>query len=551
MSDKPIVTRFAPSPTGALHVGGARTALFSWAFARKHQGRFIIRIEDTDQKRSSPEATRGILRDLHWLGLNWDEGPNTEADDPYAADGQMGEHGPYFQSQRLDIYNEQVEKLLAGGQAYVPDGEPDIVRFRMDRDIAFEDAVFGKVEVKEADLEDFVIRKSDGFPTFHLAVVVDDALMQVTHVVRGQEHMSNTPKHAALYDALGYDRPVWVHLPSIMNPDGSKMSKRDKAKAARQAAEDHIAAKGLSQTQLVDELFSYQQEIRHLVGPPARKMGRNEFTAFMAKDNWDGEIAELIASMLKLHLPEINVADFRGSGYLPEVLLNYLALLGWSPGDDIERFDLGFLVEGFSFERVGKSNSKFDREKLFRFNGDTIKAMTPAEFEDRLGKYFADGFFLGKTAYRKQFSDPAWRRSFAAAYHERSRTLREPFELGRFFVVGDDDPSLTPDFGNKGIRKAVLKGEPNGIAVLERFLPELEAFPEEGFGAAVHDRMKAFCEEEGIGNMGKLAQPLRVAVSGGTVTPPIDVTLDLLGKASTVARVKRFLSIAPREQQAT
>ena len=232
MTTKPIVTRFAPSPTGALHVGGARTALFAWAYARQHDtiggGKFIIRIEDTDQKRSSPESTRSILRDLLWLGLNWDEGPNPAADDPYA--DQLGTNGPYFQSQRLDIYSKYINQLIEAGLAYEDDGA---IRFRMDKDIAFSDEVFGELKFASADLEDFVIRKADGFPTFHMAVVIDDALMGVTHVIRGQEHLSNTSKHVALIDALGFTRPTYVHLSSIMNPDGSKMSKRDKAKVAR------------------------------------------------------------------------------------------------------------------------------------------------------------------------------------------------------------------------------------------------------------------------------------------------------------------------------
>jgi len=249
MPDQPVVTRFAPSPTGLLHIGGARTALFSWAYARGRGGKFLLRLEDTDQRRSSDAAARSILADLQWLGLNWDEGPDpsidwadsTETRSP--KDHQVGEHGPYFQSQRLDIYNAHIQKLLNAGLAYEDDGA---VRFRMDKPIAFRDEVYGDIKVEQADLEDFVIRKADGFPTFHLAVVVDDVEMKVTHIIRGQEHLSNTAKHAALCDALGVPRPVWVHTPSIMNPDGSKMSKRDKAKVARAAAKQKLSNEDLS-----------------------------------------------------------------------------------------------------------------------------------------------------------------------------------------------------------------------------------------------------------------------------------------------------------------
>ncbi|MFK7790060.1 MAG: glutamate--tRNA ligase, partial [Phycisphaeraceae bacterium] len=240
-TNRPVVTRFAPSPTGALHIGGARTALFAWAYARGHDGKFILRIEDTDKKRSSPESTRGIIRDMKWLGLTWDEGPSPdEAADPYTT--QLGDNGPYFQSQRAEqgLYDHYIQLLLDAGEAYEEDGA---VRLKMGShrgDIAFDDAVYGHIEVKADDLEDFVIRKGeDGgkLPTFHFAVVCDDALMGVTHVIRGQEHLSNTTKHAAIYDALAqltndavtWQRPTWVHTPSIMNPGGSKMSKRDKA----------------------------------------------------------------------------------------------------------------------------------------------------------------------------------------------------------------------------------------------------------------------------------------------------------------------------------
>ncbi len=199
MSDGTIVTRFAPSPTGSLHVGGARTALFNWAYARGRGGKFILRIEDTDQRRSTAESTRGILRDLAWLGLDWDAGPDPSAEDPIASSPQS------FQSQRLELYNAAITKLLEADKAYEDDGA---VRFRMPKqDITVQDEVLGSVTVKAGEIDDFVIRKGDGFPTYHLAVVVDDADMGVTHVIRGQEHLNNATKHAALQDALGLPRP--------------------------------------------------------------------------------------------------------------------------------------------------------------------------------------------------------------------------------------------------------------------------------------------------------------------------------------------------------
>ena len=274
---KPPVTRFAPSPTGMLHIGGARTALFSWAYARGRGGKFLLRIEDTDQARSTPEATRRIVEDLAWLGLDWDEGPDADAvaagGDPY--ENTIGDHGPYFQSQRLPTYADAVATLLESGRAYrcyktpeqltaerdaaraagkpykydrgestslsdaqiaeyEAEGRPFVIRFRVpDEDVVVHDEVLGDVVTAAAELEDFVIQKSDDFPTFHLAVVCDDEAMNVTHVIRGQEHLNNTPRHVALQDALGFRRPTYAHIPLIFNADGSKMSKRDKAKAAR------------------------------------------------------------------------------------------------------------------------------------------------------------------------------------------------------------------------------------------------------------------------------------------------------------------------------
>jgi glutamyl-tRNA synthetase len=502
-----IVTRFAPSPTGALHVGGARTALFAWAFARGRGGRFLLRIEDTDRARSSAESTLGLLRDLEWLGIDWDEGPRTDATDPHAADGQAGAHGPYFQSQRLPLYREHVDRLLAAGRAYEDEGA---VRFRMGEDVAFEDAVFGRIEVEGKELEDFVVLKSDGFPTYHLAVVVDDALMEVTHVLRGQEHLYNTPKHVALQDALGLPRPVYAHMPSIMNRDGSKMSKRDKAKVARKAAEDA----GLDGVRGVDDAA---------------------FRAFLAKESDDVAVARAIAARLDLELPEIEVADFRRSGYLPETLCNYLSLLGWSPGNDVERFDRAFLVEHFDLERIGRSNAKFDRDKLFRFDADDLAAMPPEAF-CVLWRAHCERF---EPAYVERLDDDGFRQ-LAAAYQPRSRTLQEPCRLARFFILDDDQIVYDP----KAIQKWLEKGDGQGFGVL-RALRERVADLDDFSAAAIDALVAAYAEAEGLG-MGKVAQPLRVAVSGTAVSPGIGETLSILGKASVLARIDRCLTVGVR-----
>lgn len=534
-SDRPVVTRFAPSPTGALHIGGARTALFAWAYARKHNGKFILRIEDTDLKRSSPESTKGIIRDLMWLGLNWDEGPKgpcmksgcgcgkgpDEDFDPYGR--QIGDAGPYFQSQRAEqgIYDTYVDLLLQAGEAYEDGGA---VRLKMGAhrgDIAFDDAVYGHIEFPAADLEDFVIRKGeDGgrLPTFHFAVVIDDALMGVTHVIRGQEHLTNTSKHAAIYDALAkitgdaqtWARPVWVHTPSIMNPGGSKMSKRDKAKAARKYAINN--------------------------GVEVVKAGFFErWDSFKAGDNNDNDIAEFIAGQCGLDLPEIDVNDFRKSGYLPGVALNYVALLGWNPGGDVERFDLDYLTDHFSLDRIGKSNSTFDREKLFRFSADTMVELPPEEFQSLL-KTHLDAYH---PEYKAITADDAIFARFCEAYQPRTRTLSEPAALAQFLIVEDSD--IAYNFSPKPIRKAMTGNENQGLKLLAELRDAFAALPEDGFGSAAHDLMNTLAEQSGI-NMGKYAQPVRVAVSGGVVTPPLDLALDLLGKEKTLTRIENCLN---------
>ncbi len=502
-----VVTRFAPSPTGNLHIGGARTALFAWAFARKHSGQLILRLEDTDLARSTPQSTRGIIRDLTWLGLDWDQGPNPKSldgGDPYDRSSQLGEHGPYFQSQRHadGIYDKLVQKLLDEGKAYEED---DAVRFRMDRDIAFDDVVYGHIEVKAADLEDFIIRKGEKggkLPTFHFAVTVDDALMGVTHVIRGQEHLTNTSKHAALCDALGFDRPQWVHLPSIMNADGSKMSKRDKAKAARKAAIDA----GLE---------------------PADAAMK----AFLNKESDDTKVAEAIAQQLHLTLPEIEVADFKRSGYLQGVVLNYIALLGWNPGDGTERFGLDFLVEHFDLKRIGKKNSQFDRVKLAKFNAEVLAEMEPAKFKSLLKEHFT----TYRPDYLEKLGDSGFE-LFATAYQARSQTLDTPAELGRFFVCSDDEI----EYNDKAVKKNLTKNDGEGLNVLKQFR-EVLAKCDDWTADSLHDLIESFTAEKELKNMGSVAQPLRVAMTGNAVSPEIGPTLELLGKQTVLNRIDRCI----------
>jgi glutamyl/glutaminyl-tRNA synthetase len=550
-----VRTRFAPSPSGHLHVGGARTALFNWAFARHHGGTFILRIEDTDQKRSSGAASVGFLKDLKWLGIEWDEGPTL-------GDVGGGSFGPYFQSERLAIYTEHAERLIREGKAYrafetpveldaardaartagksyryerptldlatiekyVSEGRPHVVRFRLPDSVAsglrFHDEVLGEITIESELLDDFVIIKADGYPTYHFAVVVDDALMQVSHVIRAQEHLNNTFKHVLLQEALGFDRPKYAHVSIIFNPDGSKMSKRDKDKALRAAVKQ-----------------------RSLAAPPTA-LGAT--TAAIDDERWawwlankdrqlELEEAESLAVALEMQLPEINVDDFRKAGYLPEVLVNYLALLGWNPGGDQEKFDRDFLIEHFSLDRIIKSPAKFDRAKLLAFNLDALQAMPPEAFAERLREHGAEFHpeFLGRfPAAGERFA------LFARCNQSRSKTLEDPFRSCRFMIVPDEQIVYED---SKATRKALDGGEPSGLALLEQVLPVLEAQRDWSL-AELEATVKQFADAHAGGNLGKIAQPLRVAVSGGTVSPGIVETLLLLGREHVLNRIRRCVA---------
>ena len=539
-----VRTRFAPSPTGHLHVGGARTAIYCWAYARGRDGTFILRIEDTDQKRSSDKATFGFFEDLNWLGIDWDEGPEFNS-----CGG--GEVGSYLQSQRLELYKEQLQKLLDQGLAYyafeTPEelnekrkqaraekrayrydraaldlteeqvqanlerGMPHVIRFRVPDDaiLSFKDEVIGEVEIARSELDDFVIFKADGYPTYHFAVVVDDALMGVTDVIRGQEHLNNTYKHIVLQDALGFDRPKYAHLSLIFNPDGSKMSKRDKDKALRTFVKEN-----------------------QIDSPPNGCIEQDVWEHWLSsKDNQlQTDEASVLAHSLGISLPEINVDDFKAAGYLPEVLLNYLCLLGWSPGDDIEQFDSSFLIEKFSLDRIVKSPAKFDRAKLLAFNLDAMQRLASDAFEERLLEWCKE--------YAPEFAALGERFPlFAKANHERSKTFRDAIDTSKFLVKPDE--TLTWE-ETKPVKKALLKGELTGLSLLPEVASRLKELSDWNHESI--DGCMANCAEElAEGKLGKVAQPVRIAVAGSPVSPPIGDTLVLLGKESTLTRIERCM----------
>lgn len=554
----PPVTRFAPSPSGHLHVGGARTALFCWAFAKGRGGKFLIRIEDTDQKRSSDAASVGFLKDLEWLGIRWDEGPEYTAPDGTVVGG--GPNGSYFQSERLAIYARYTEKLLSEGKAYeawdsqdeleamrkeaaarkeafryrfrgeitpdqragyIAEGRVPVVRFRSPQvPVTINDEVLGDATLPAGEVDDFVIRKKDGFPTYHFAVVVDDELMGVTHVLRAQEHFTNTAKHILLQDALGFRRPTYGHLSIIKNPDDSKMSKRDKDKVLRKAVKE-----------------------KALSAPPAGSVSAEEWSRWIGDDNvqldLDGAIR--LADALKVTLPEINVDDFRRSGYLPEVICNFLALNGWSPGHDIEKFDHAFLKERFGLDRVMKTPAKFDRVKLLAFNTDAITGMAPDDFARRCHAHAVQ--------YRQDYLAKLGDANFALlmkACQERSKTLDDPFRSNGFLLVADDALAFSDD---KNVRKALgvgaapADGARSGLDHLRAMRAVLAGLPD-WTQPAIEAAANAYAAEHAQGKIGSVAQPLRIGVSGGTVSPPIWDTLVLVGRDSALARIDRCLAWA-------
>lgn len=494
-----VVTRFAPSPTGELHIGHARTVLYAWAFARRHDGMFQLRFEDTDLARSSDASAQGMLDDLDWLGF---------LPDNYEPSRGVGGIPRQSERHQQGRYNEVIQQLLDAGEAYEDD---DTVRFKMGDhrgDVTFTDAVYGTIETPAADLEDFIIRKGQagGFmPTFHLAVVVDDHDFGCTHVLRGQGHLSNTPKHAALCDALGWPRPVWAHLPDILTPGGKgKMGKRDKSKLARQHASDQGwgCPDGIA---------------------PAR------FAAFMAKENHDTDIAAALAQANGLALPEIDVADFRRSGYLPAALLNYIALLGWNPGQDLEHFSVDYLAEHFSLDRINKANGTFDRAKLASFNQDAILRMSLDDFEPVLRAHFQQ-FHPGKL---EQLGEHF--RLFSDAYWERSKTLDDPATLGAFVF------SAPTEYNAKAVKKNLTKNENQGLRVLAALREKLEAVNPWDV-STLRETLEQAWQDLGGPHMGHVAQPLRVALTGTAVSPEIDATLALLGRDETLSRIDRCLA---------
>ncbi len=549
MRDAPLRLRFAPSPTGYLHVGGARTALFNWLLAKKSGGTLVLRIEDTDRSRHVADSVEKIVQDMRWLGLEWDEGPEVG-----------GDHGPYFQSERLEFYRKYTDQLIEQGKAYYaletpqelqaarlaarkekrsyaykrPDplptceeadaarqeGKPVTVRFATPgKDLVIQDEILGEVRLASQEIEDFVIQKGDGWPTYHLACVVDDELMKINYVIRGQEHLINTPKHVALQEALGFSTPRYAHLPLIFNMAGAKMSKREKLTTIRERLGQ--ATKGYKAG--TPEAEGFYSKLYEVVGGAAVVDALGEGKA-------DEAILEKFATFFGLELPEVNVHDFRLGGYLPEALLNFMSLLGWSAGDDREQLTLAETVELFDVDRIGKANARFDRKKLIAFNTDWCQKVTP----ERLVEGFGD--------YLEQTGSPMASAGAAVKIHLLSvcagfRTFRElESKCGPLFVENDRIV-----FNPKAVKKLLVRGDRAGYKMLAKVLPELDACPTWSPKEleALFERLCADYDTK----LGNVAQPIRVAVTGTNVSPPIFDTLAILGKEKTIARIQQCSSL--------
>jgi len=450
-----VKTRFAPSPTGMLHIGGARTALFSWLYARHFGGEFVLRIEDTDKERSTDEATQVILDGMKWLGLDWDGEPiyqGARQDQHIAAVNKLLDEGKaykcYCSKDKLDAMR---EKQRIEGKKAMYDGtcrnlteakdEPFVVRFKSPEhgETWVKDLVLGDVCFPNEELDDLIIQRTDGTPTYNLAVVVDDADMGITHVVRGSDHLNNTPRQIQLYDALGLDVPAFAHIPLIHGADGSKMSKRH------------------------------------------------------------GSVA---------------ITEYREKGYLPHAMNNYLARLGWSHGDD-EVFSRDDLIQHFDLAHIGKSPSRFDQDKLDWLNAHWIKASSPADLVGEVARFLDVNTSNGANLV-----------DVIPALQERSKNIIELADGARLFYVAPTE------YQEKAVKKNFKEGTWD---LLDKFIANAES--KDWSGEAAHQWITDICEAEGV-NMGKLAQPIRILIAGVPVSPPIDITLGLLGKDETLTRIK-------------
>jgi glutamyl-tRNA synthetase len=425
-----VRVRFAPSPTGNLHIGGSRTALFNWLFARRHRGKFILRIEDSDKNRSKEEFLKEILDSLKWLGLDWDE-------------------GPYFQSERVKTYLEYARGLLGKGLAYEDEGA--IIYRVLPESIAIEDLIHGRIIFDTQEIKDQVLIKKDGLPTYNFACVIDDVLMKITHVIRGDDHISNTPKQILLYKALGFDLPSFAHIPLILGEDRSRLSKRTGATA---------------------------------------------------------------------------ISEYRKVGYLAEALVNYLALLGWSPGENQEIISRKAMIEKFSLEKVNKTAAAFSDEKLDWLNSQYIRSLDIHKLAAVLKERLVEKKII------KPDIDEHWFGELVYLLHKRIKTLEDFADQTRFIFQEqiDYDQQAVDEF---------LRNKPRLIEGFRKLIDKIR-------GIAVFDVkniefvLRSIAEELGV-TAKDFILPVRVAVTGKSVSPPLFESIYLLGKDRTIRNLEFVL----------
>ena len=482
---KPIRVRYAPSPTGYPHVGNIRTALFNWLFARHHGGSFIVRIEDTDTSRRVEGAVEAILSSLRWLGMDWDEGPEVG-----------GDYGPYFQSQRLKTYHTYAEQLVKQGDAYYCYCSPErlqemraeqakrkqppgydrlcrnlseeeiaqkeaegiiaVVRFKfpLEGQTSVTDLIRGEVSFDNATIDDFVLLKSDGYPTYHLASIVDDYLMQISHILRAEEWLSSTPRHLKLYQALGFEPPQFAHLPMLLGSDRSKLSKRHGA---------------------------------------------------------------------------VSITEYHERGYLPEAMLNFLALLGWALDDKTELFSRQELIKNFSLDRVSKTAAIFNREKLEWMNGVYIRRLNLDDLSQQALPFLENDL----PPEAKRPLSPDYVKRIMPLVQERVKTLAEIPELTRFFFVDelDYEPCLLI------ARKMEIETTSRALKTSLERLEQLTAFDED----SLESLLRPLAEELEL-KTGQLFGTLRVAITGQTVAPPLFQTMSVLGNERCLKRISQAIA---------
>ncbi|MCK4836713.1 MAG: glutamate--tRNA ligase [Candidatus Aminicenantes bacterium] len=487
-----VRVRFAPSPTGYLHVGGARTALFNYLFARHHKGVFILRIEDTDRKRFQAGGLAEIFQSLKWMQLEWDEGPE-----------KNGDFGPYIQSERKELYHKHAELLLEEGKAYrcfctperlaklreeqqktkmqkgsgydrhclnlstdrvnllLASGKPYVIRYKIptNRIISFTDIIRGKIEYQSEVLDDFIVLKSDGFPTYHLANVVDDHHMRISHILRGDEWIASTPRHMLLYEAFGWDPPQFAHMPVILAREGGKLSKRKGA---------------------------------------------------------------------------VSVLDYKKSGYLPEALVNFLALLGWSPGEDRELMSRKELITFFSLDKVSPKASVFDEKKLEWMNGCYIREQSVESLFDEVFQQWKDMGIFDKDC----IPDQNYCRTVIRLMKDRAKRIQDIAETSGYFFK---DPG---EYDPKSVKKHFKADTVNLLKTIYEKLAGLKSFDQN----ILENEFRDYAHDLNI-SAGKLIHPTRLAISGKGFGPGLFELMEILGKETVLRRIKNAIQWVTDEKQ--